>query len=86
MIFFFILGVQKRKLGQKFGPGSSAIDAGGHEPSNIIFCNLPNQHIFGFFLSLESNEPIQFKNCALFMFSLKKIACELIENHDFDHF
>jgi hypothetical protein len=26
---YFFLGVQKRKLLQKFGPGSSAIDAGG---------------------------------------------------------
>jgi hypothetical protein len=35
---------------------------------------------------LASNEPIQFKNCALCFFSLKKIACEWVGNHDFDHF
>jgi hypothetical protein len=35
---------------------------------------------------LASNEPIQFKNCALCFFGLKKIACGWVRNHDFNNF
>jgi hypothetical protein len=60
---------------------------------NVIFinhskcCNLRKPtHFLAYFLCLTSNEPIQFKNCALCFFGLKKIACEWVGNHDFDHF
>jgi hypothetical protein len=35
---------------------------------------------------LACNESILFKNCALCIFSLKKIAREWVRNHDFGHF
>jgi hypothetical protein len=42
-------------------------------------------HFLAFFLCLASNEPIEFKNRALCIFSMKKIACEWVGNHALDH-